>query len=71
MPKRLLCIALVLITVITLIPAEAFAYDELQNTDPSKYYIVLDTGNQVITVYTKDDNGEYTRIVRQMICTSG
>ncbi len=49
----------------------AFALDELKNTDPEKYYIVLDLGNQVVTVYEKDALGEYTKIVRRFICTSG
>ena len=71
MPKKLLCIVMVLMTVMALIPAQALAYDEMQNTDPNRYYIILDTNHQVITVYERDDNGEYTRIVRQMVCTSG
>ena len=54
-----------------LLPAPAFALDPVKNTDPDKYYIELDTGKQVVTVYQKDDNGEYTRIVRRMLCTSG
>jgi len=51
--------------------AEAQAKDELKNTDPDKYYIVLDLTNQVITVYEKDEAGEYTRIVRTFICSTG
>ncbi len=54
-----------------LLPAPAFALDPMKNTDPDKYYIELDTGKQVVTVYQRDDNGEYTRIVRRMLCTSG
>ncbi len=54
-----------------LLPSAALARDELKNTDSEKYYIYLDTGNQVVTVYERDDEGEYTRIVRRMICTSG
>lgn len=49
----------------------ASARDELKNTDPEKYYIVLDMNNQIVTVYEKDDSGEYTRIVRRMLCTTG
>ena len=72
MSKRMMACVLAVITLITaLIPATALARDELSNTDPSRYYIVLDTGNQVVTVYEQDDNGEYTRIVRRMVCTSG
>ncbi|MBQ3131632.1 MAG: SH3 domain-containing protein [Clostridia bacterium] len=54
-----------------LLPAPAFARDEMQNTDPDKYYIEVDTGNQVVTVFQKDDDGEYTRIVRRFVCTTG
>ena len=51
--------------------ATASAKDDLKNTDPDKYYILLDLRNQVVTVYEKDENGEYTRIVRQFICSTG
>ena len=54
-----------------LLPGKAFARDELKNTDPDKYYILLDCKNQIVTVYERDDEGEYTRIVRRMACTSG
>lgn len=49
----------------------ANARDELKNTDPDKYYILLDLSNQVVTVYERDEFGEYTHIVRRFICTSG
>ncbi len=68
--RKHLCAILIFILFL-LIPAVAGARDELKNTDPERYYIYLDTGNQVLTVYEKDDEGEYTRIVRRMICTSG
>ena len=72
MPKRLIRRAAALILALcALAPSLAFARDELKNTDPAKYYIELDTGNQVVTVYQKDDAGDYTRIVRRMVCTSG
>lgn len=35
------------------------------------YSIVVDVTNQVTTVYARDDQGEYTRIVRQMLCSTG
>ena len=54
-----------------LFAAPASARDELKNTDPEKYYILLDLNNQIVTVYEKDEAGEYTRIVRRMICTTG
>lgn len=72
MLKRTLRNALaLLLTAAALLPAPAYARDEMQNTDPEKYYIEVDTGNQVVTVYQKDDEGEYTRIVRRFICTTG
>ncbi len=72
MPKRLLQRGAALILALcALLPSVAFARDVLKNTDPEKYYIELDTGNQVVTVYQKDDAGEYTRIVRRMVCTTG
>jgi len=72
MPKRLIQRAIaVIVALCSLAPSAAFARDELKNTDPDKYYIELDKGNQVITVYQKDDEGEYTRIVRRMLCTTG
>lgn len=54
-----------------LAPGAALGRDRLQNEDPNKYYIELDTTNQVVTVYQKDDDGEYTRIVRRFVCTTG
>ena len=64
------CLTLLLAAAM-LLPAPAFARDEMQNTDPDKYFIEVDTGNQVVTVYQKDDDGEYTRIVRRFVCTTG
>ncbi|MDR1619224.1 MAG: L,D-transpeptidase, partial [Clostridiales bacterium] len=52
-------------------PAVSLARDELKNTDPDRYYILLDLNNQVVTVYERDDDGAYTRVVRRFICTSG
>ena len=63
--------AALVLALCALAPSAALARDELKNTDPEKYYIELDTGNQVVTVYQKDDAGEYTRIVRRMVCTTG
>ncbi len=54
-----------------LVPATAHARDALKNVDPDKYYIVLDLNNQIVTVYERDEYGEYTRIVRRFLCTSG
>jgi len=54
-----------------IVPKSAYALDPLKNTDPDKYYILLDLRNQIVTVYEKDDAGEYTRVVRRMLCTTG
>ena len=36
-----------------------------------KYYIKVNYGAQVVTVYTKDSNGKYTEPVRAMLCSTG
>ncbi len=38
---------------------------------PIPYSITVDVKNQVVTVYGLDENGEYTNVVRQMICSTG
>ena len=38
---------------------------------PIPYAINVDVTNQVTTVYGLDDKGEYTRVVRQMLCSTG
>ena len=63
--------ALLLLSVFLVSPLKALAYDELKNTDPDKYYILLDLKNQIVTVFERDENGDYTKIVRRFICTSG
>lgn len=72
MLKKIFGLILVAALVFSLFPAStALAFDELKNTDPEKYYIVLDTKNEIVTVYEKDENGEYTKIVRRFLCTTG
>ena len=71
MRLRVFCLFLALLVTLAVLPATAFARDALKNTDPDKYYILLDTKNQVVTVYEKDEFGEYTRIVRRFLCSSG
>lgn len=72
MKKRfLIVLCAVVLLVAALMPTTALARDELKNTDPDKYYVLIDCDNQFITVFEKDDNGEYTRIVRRMLCTTG
>ncbi len=38
---------------------------------PVPYAITVDVNNQVTTVYGLDENGEYTKVVRQMLCSTG
>lgn len=59
-----------IVTSLLLSPA-AFARDELKNKDPEKYYVLLDLNNQIVTAFEKDDAGEYTKVVRRMLCSSG
>ncbi len=71
--KRVISGMLMLILIVGAIavPRSASAMDELKNTDPDKYYILLDLRNQFITVFERDENGEYTRIVRRFLCSTG
>ena len=39
--------------------------------EPPAFHIVVDVNNQVTTVYGRDEVGEYTVIVRQMLCSTG
>lgn len=64
-------VALVCLFGMLCVPARALAADTLKNTDPERYYILLDLRNQVVTVFERDENGEYTKIVRQFLCSSG
>jgi uncharacterized protein YgiM (DUF1202 family) len=63
--------AVIMFCGIVMSPRPALAYDELKNTDPDKYYILLDLKNQIVTVFEKDEDGEYTKVVRRFTCTSG
>ena len=38
---------------------------------PVPFHIVVDVANQVTSVYGRDDAGEYTVVVRQMLCSTG
>jgi len=70
--KKFVAVVIAAVMAFTLYsPATAYAYDELKNTDPEKYYILLDCKNQIVTVFEKDDNGEYTKVVRRFLCTTG
>ena len=39
--------------------------------DASSYYIKVDLTNQIVTVYIKDENGNYTVPLKNMICSTG
>ncbi len=71
MKKRFIPFILAIVLIICLVPSAAFARDELKNTDPDRYYIVLDLKNQIVFCYERDENGEYTRLVRCFLCSSG
>ena len=71
MKRRLFFLLFAALLALMVFPATSSARDELKNTDPDKYYILLDTNNQIVTVYERDDAGEYSRIVRRFLCTSG
>ena len=63
--------ALVALFSVLLLPGRAHAQDELKNDDPDKYYILLDLRNQIVTVFERDEAGEYTKVVRRFLCSSG
>ena len=72
MKKKFIIVLITVILVLTmLVPVTAFARDELKNNDPDKYYVLLDLKNQIVFVYERDDNGEYTKLVRCFLCSSG
>lgn len=41
------------------------------NLTPGKYYIKVNNEMNTVTVYIKDDNGDYTIPVKAMICSTG
>jgi len=38
---------------------------------PALYTLMVDVANQIVRAYTYDENGEYTVLVREMICSTG
>ena len=44
--------------------------EEEQNSD-AKYFIRVNYGQNVVTIYTKDSNGEYTVPYKVMLCSTG
>ena len=45
--------------------------DEPKQTSSNKYYIKVNYGTQVVNIYTKDSNGNYTVPVKAMVCSTG
>lgn len=45
--------------------------EEKLNSDPGKFRAVVDLTNQAVFVYEQDIFGEYSVLVREMICSSG
>ncbi len=39
--------------------------------EPARYALMVDVVNQITRAYTYDENGEYTILVREMICSTG
>lgn len=39
--------------------------------EPAQYTLMVDVTNQITSAYTYDENGEYTVLVREMICSTG
>lgn len=72
MKKAFLTILTMVFALSAFIPfVTAQAKDEIKNTDPTKYYILLDLNNQIMTVFGKDDGGAYKKIVRRMLVSTG
>lgn len=45
--------------------------DKNKVTSTPQYYIKVNYGAQVVTVYTKDSEGKYTKPVKAMVCSTG
>lgn len=39
--------------------------------EPARYTLMVDVTNQIVRAYTYDERGEYTVLVREMICSTG
>lgn len=57
----------------TIVPPDATAAPtpEVTPKPTPSFWILVDVKNQVTTVYGKDANGDYTVVVRQMLCSTG
>ena len=62
---------MVVLVIVILFPMTVHGMDELKNTDPDRFYVLLDLKNQFVTVFERDADGAYTKVVRRFICTSG
>lgn len=53
--------------------ATALAFDKViyANADPFMYYVQVDVVNNIVTVFSKDSKGKYSKIHKQFICTVG
>ena len=49
-------------------------HNKSENNDTSsgnKYYIKVNYQENVVTIYTKDDDGNYTKAIKAMVCSTG
>lgn len=53
------------------IPSKALDILSNNTTHDNSYYIKVNNQANVVTIYTKDSNGEYTNPYRAMICSTG
>lgn len=52
-------------------PIENLTTKSVQNTHNTTYYIKVNNQMNTVTIYTKDNNGEYNIPVKAMICSTG
>lgn len=72
MIKKVFAFMVIVAMLVACIPVPALALaKDYKNYDPQKYYLVLDLGQQYITVLAKDKNGEYTKVVRRILVSTG
>lgn len=45
--------------------------DNISVSNQNKYYIKINNTANVVTIYTYDDNGKYTKPVKAMVCSTG
>jgi len=73
--KRRIAIILTLIVVLSLVCSTAMAasFDKVvyANADPRMYKVEVDLTNKIVTVFTRDSEGAYTKVTKRFICTTG